>query len=380
MTAVNCQHSTECLVLNANELKNRSWIVILLIVIGQVVPCRAQQIRFTSFRATNESTDSTYNLAKPISLNYKETHIIAGFSDKPDSANARYAYRLLGFDSRWHENGTLTYVNYINLFGGDYELQVKNLNFPNNVASLTFHLDEAFWQRPWFVPMLAAYGLLVVGIILYFIRMYRYRNTIRLQQIRNEIAADLHDDVGTALSSITFLGEMARSRFDRKPEEIRPILERIMNESREMMQTMRGVVWVINPQNDNVVDFFDKVKAFAEAVLSSRQVALTFRVIGSTEQPMGLEIQRNLFLIFKEAVVNMAKHAEATEATIQIKLEKTHLWAQIQDNGKGFDLQSSTDGNGLRNLKSRAVQIGGELDIQPEIGVGTLVKMVIPIA
>ncbi|WP_420150443.1 histidine kinase [Spirosoma sp.] len=360
----------------------RTWFWIRIVIVWAVSTtfCTAQQIQFTSFKATNESTDSTYTLSKPISLNYKETHIIIGFIDRRDSVRARYAYRLVGFDNRWHENGTLRYVNYINLFGGDYELQVRNLNFPNNVASLKFHLDEAFWQRPWFVPMLVAYGLLVAGLIFYLIRTYQLRSKIRLQQIRNEIAADLHDDVGTALSSITFLGEMAKSRFEKRPEDIRPILERIMNESREMMQTMRGVVWVINPQNDNVVDFFDKVKAFAEAVLSSRKVSLTFRVVGSTNQPMGLEAQRNLFLIFKEAVVNIAKHAEATETTIQINLEKTHLWVQIQDNGKGFDALTSTDGNGLRNLKNRAVQIGGDLDVQSQPGVGTTVNMVIPIA
>ncbi|GAB3993393.1 hypothetical protein GCM10028807_28500 [Spirosoma daeguense] len=341
--------------------------------------CHAQQIQFISFKATNEQTDSTYHLHRPIVLDYKKTHIVVGFIDRPDSAQARYVYRLVGFDNRWHENGRLNYVNYINLFGGNYELQVKNLNYPNNVASLKFYLDEAFWQRPWFVPILTAFGLLAVGMGLYFIRMYRYRGQIRLQQIRNEIAADLHDDVGTALSSITFLGEMAKSRFDKKPDDVRPILDRMMNESREMMQTMRGVVWVINPQNDSSIDFFDKVKAFAEAVLSSRRISVTFRVMGATDLPMGLEVQRNLFLIFKESIVNIAKHAEATEVLIHIKIEKTYLWVQIQDNGKGFDYQSTNDGNGLRNLKKRAIQIGGNLDITSIVGQGTDVKMVIPI-
>jgi signal transduction histidine kinase len=353
-------------------------VAIVCTVTGKL--CQAQAIQFTSFKATNEFTDSTYNLNKPISLDYKETHIIVGFFDPKDSTNARYAYRLLDFDSRWHENGKLTSVNYINLFGGDYELQVKNLNFPDKIASLKFHLDEAFWQRPWFIPMIAAYGLLVVGMVLYFIRMYRLRNQIRLQQIRNEIAADLHDDVGTALSSITFLGEMAKSRFEKKPDDIRPILERIMNESREMMQTMRGMVWVINPQNDKANDFFDKVKSFAEAVLSSKKIAVTFRVRNVASQQIGLEVQRNLFLIFKEAVVNVAKHSGASEVLIAIEPEKDYIWIQIKDNGKGFDCNAITDGNGLRNLKNRAVQIGGKLDVQSKAGEGTQINMVVPIA
>lgn len=340
----------------------------------------AQAVKFTSFIATNEFTDSTYNLNKPIVLNDKATHILVGFIDISDSVNARYVYRLVGFDNRWHENGKLTAVNYTNLFGGKYELQVKNLNVPDRIASIKFRLDEAFWQTPWFAPMIVAYGLLVVGMVLFFIRMYRLRNQTRLQQIRNEIAADLHDDVGTALSSITFLGEMARSRFEKKPEDIRPILERIMNEAREMMQTMRGVVWVINPQNDKAADFFEKVRAFAEGVLQSKKVELTFQVQDTDTQQMGLEEQRNLFLIFKEAIVNIAKHSEATKAAIAIKTEKSYVWIQIKDNGKGFDCRSATEGNGLRNLKNRAAQIGGNLEVQSKPGKGTQLNMVIPIA
>ncbi len=365
---------------NPNRLRGcvAGWLV-LAWLLGNYAPCSAQAIRFCSFRATNEDTDSTYNLNKPISLNYKETHILVSFLDPADSVDARYAYRLVGLDNRWHPNGRLTAVNYINLLGGDYQLQIKNLNHPTHIATLPFRLDEAFWQKPWFVFMLAFYGLLVIGTVLYFIRTYRLRNQIRLQQIRNEIAADLHDDVGTALSSITFLGELAKSRFGKNPEAIQPLLDRIVNESREMMQTMRGTVWVINPENDKATDFFDKVRAFAEGVLSSRKVELTFRVIDTGKQSLGLEVQRNLFLIFKEAIVNMAKHAEATKTTVTIKTEKNYVWIQIKDNGKGFDAASVTEGNGLRNLKSRASQINGELAVKSKPGEGTEVNMVIPI-
>ena len=371
-----------CPVLNPNPNRTLHQLLeglVVLLLLGKGVLCSAQSIRFCSFRATNEDTDSTYNLTKPIALNDKETHILVSFVDPADSANARYDYRLVGFDNRWHSNGRLNVVNYINLLGGEYQLQIKNMNHPARIASLSFRLDEAFWQKPWFVFMLAVYGLLVIGTVLYFIRTYRLRNQIRLQQIRNEIAADLHDDVGTALSSITFLGELAKSRFGKKPEDIQPLLERIVNESREMMQTMRGTVWVINPQNDKATDFFDKVRAFAEGVLSSRKVDLAFRVLNTTNQSLGLEVQRNLFLIFKEAIVNMAKHAGATKATITIKTEKNYVWIQIKDNGKGFDAESATDGNGLRNLKSRASQINGELAVTSKPGEGTEVNMVIPI-
>lgn len=354
--------------------------IILLLLIAAVACrlCNAQTIRITSFQATNEKKDSVYSLKKDIVLTYRETHILVTYIDCKDSVKARYDYKLLGFDKRWHTNGKLTAVNYINLLGGDYILLVRNRNFPQNIATLPFHLEEAFWQKPWFVPMIVAYGLLVLGLIVYFIRMYRLQNQVKLDHIRNEIAADLHDDVGTALSSISFLSEMAKARFEKKPEDIQPILERIVNESREIMQIMRGVVWVINPQHDNSIDFFRKVKDFAESALTSKKIALSFVVQNLDARPMGLEVQRNLFLIFKEAIVNIGKHSNATTASVAIRVEKNFMWVRIQDDGDGFDNSLTTDGNGLRNLKNRALQLGGNLEVEARPGVGTLIKMVIP--
>ena len=112
--------------------------------------CMAQNVQVISFKSTSEFADSTFDVTKPIFLDYKQTHLLINFADRQDSLHARYAYRLVGFDNRWYENGALTGVNYTNLFGGNYELQVKNLNYPGKIASVTFHLDKALWQKPWF--------------------------------------------------------------------------------------------------------------------------------------------------------------------------------------------------------------------------------------
>ena len=236
-----------------------------------------------------------------------------------------------------------------NLTGGIYHLSVRQLD-QKDTAHIWFTIKPLRWQQPWFLPLVYTLVLCVVLAIGYLFALYNFRQKLRLQQIRNEIAADLHDDVGTALSSISFLGEMAKARFEKKPEDVRPILERIMNESREMMQTMRGVVWVINPQNDKATDFFEKVRSFADAVLQSKKIELTFLVETANNQQLGLEVQRNLFLIFKETVVNAAKHAEATEVAIVINAGKEYVRIRIGDNGKGFDTGAVSDGNGLRNL------------------------------
>lgn len=211
------------------------------------------------------------------------------------------------------------------------------------------------------------------------IEMEKFRNDIS-QNLRNEIASDLHDDMGTALSSISFLGEMASTQLDKRSDTVKPILERIITQSREMVQTMRGVVWVINPQSDSAFDFFDKIRSFAEVVLHSRQIKLSFQLLNPIDSSLSLEIQRNLFLICKEAIVNIARHSGANEALIRIETESSSILIKIMDNGKGFDPNGQHNGNGLRNLHNRTRQIAGKLDLVSIQDEGTTLILLIPIA
>ncbi len=209
--------------------------------------------------------------------------------------------------------------------------------------------------------------------------MERMRNKIS-QDLRNEIAADLHDDVGTTLSSISFLGEMARMKWNKKQEGLPLILDKIVRESNEMIQTMRGMVWVIQPLNDGSVDFFDKVRMFADGVLSSRYVKLDFRADLTEPRKLSLDVQRNLFLVFKESVVNIARHAGATEVAIAVTQRHDRLAITIRDNGRGFDGAARGEGNGLKNIESRIEYLGADFELTTHPGRGTQIKMTVPIA
>ena len=336
-------------------------VALLSIACLLAAPLAAQDIRITSLLTTNEFHDSTYDLRKPIVLDYRQTHIVVNFRDPGDAARATYSCRLLGLENNWRFNGRGESVTYVNLFGGDYELRVKNLNYPNRVASLKFHLEEAFWQKDWFVPMLVAYGLLLVGVVLYFVRIYRLRGQLRLQEVRNEIAADLHDDVGSTLGNISFLTEMAKMKYAKDPAAVLPILETILSDSQEMIQTLRGMVWTINPDNDRAADFVEKIRAFADSMLGSRRIELRFKNELSSERTLSVEQQRGLFLILKELIHNCAKHSAATQATLTFKEHEGWLWVRMTDNGRGFDSNLAADGNGLRNLEKRIATLAGKL-------------------
>lgn len=264
-----------------------------------------------------------------------------------------------------------------NLAGGSYTFSARQSN-TQATSTIHFTIKPLLWQQLWFLPMLYSFILLLVAAIVYLFAMYKFRNQIRLQEIRNEIASDLHDDVGSTLSNISFLSEMAKKKFEKKPESVLPILERILEESKEMVQTMRGMVWTINPENDNATDFIDKVRAFANEMLQNREIELQFRNEMPENQPLTIEQQRNLFLIFKELTHNIAKHSGATKAEISIKKHENWLSAKITDNGCGFDSTQISEGNGLRNLHQRIGYLEGKIEVQSNQE-GTTTKFVIPL-
>ncbi|WP_428656808.1 sensor histidine kinase [Runella sp.] len=265
-----------------------------------------------------------------------------------------------------------------NLAGGSYTFSARQVN-TQTTNTIHFTIKPLLWQKVWFLPMIYSSLLLLVAAIVYLFAMYKFRNRIRLQEIRNEIASDLHDDVGSTLSNISFLSEMAKKKFEKKPESVLPILERILEESKEMVQTMRGMVWTINPENDNAADFIDKVRAFANEMLQNREIELQFRNEIPENQPLTIEQQRNLFLVFKELVHNIAKHSGATKANITIKKHDNWLSAKITDNGCGFDSTQVSEGNGLRNLQQRIAQLEGKIEVQSTEAEGTTTKFVIPL-
>ena len=259
--------------------------------------------------------------------------------------------------------------------GGDYEFQVKNLRFPTKIAVVKFKIADAFWQRGWFIPAIIGYILLVAGIIFYLFQNYRFRQKLNFQQVRNNIAADLHDDIGSTLSTINLITEIAKTK--EKTQEILPLLNKISDDSKEMIQTMRGMVWTINPSNDNASDFFEKVRAFIQEMVSAKLIKIIFDRQLPDNQALRIETQRNLFLIFKEAINNINKYSEATEIKIVIRKQENWLMVQIADNGKGFEIDEDNDGNGLKNMRNRATQLGGNFEIKSDDG--TRIRISLPI-
>jgi PAS domain S-box-containing protein len=191
-----------------------------------------------------------------------------------------------------------------------------------------------------------------------------------LQRVRTRIATDLHDDIGSSLTQISVLTEVARSQAIL--ETVKTPLERISNVSNELVDSMADIVWAINPKKDSLRELILRMRRFASDVLSAREIEFELESPEDLDGiQFGANIRREVFAIFKECINNIVRHAEASEVLIRFEINENHLRLQIKDNGRGFDAEHilSDDfspekgGNGLTNMRRRAMELGGICEI-----------------
>jgi ligand-binding sensor domain-containing protein/two-component sensor histidine kinase len=290
----------------------------------------------------------------------------------------RYQYTLNGRD--WSEPSAPRSLPFY-LSAGDYDFQVRAVNpddtFGPWTAKISFTILRPVWQRWWFLALTAG----LIALIIYAFYRNRLRRLVELEKVRTRIATDLHDDIGSSLSQIAILSEVVRQKVGQTSAN--EPLNMIADTSRAMVDSMSDIVWAINPQKDHLSDLVQRMRRFAEDMLDAQEnVAYRFHFDDKTpDVTLGADVRREVYLIFKECVNNLAKHAVATEAQISVRTESDCLKIEIKDNGRGFDVTAQTDGyggNGLPNMKKRAANLGGKFEIESAENAGTSVSLEIP--
>jgi signal transduction histidine kinase len=201
---------------------------------------------------------------------------------------------------------------------------------------------------------------------LYQMRRMRRRE---IERLRVRIAGDLHDDIGSSLWSITLLSRMLIKHANLGAEE-RQDLEEIHRIAVQTSNSIRDIIWLINPAFDTLQDLLLRTKDFAGTGLSG--VDYRMHCEGAIlSQKLPFDLRHNLFLFFKEALTNIGRHAQATVVEVHIE-EQGKAWRlTLQDNGRGFDPAANTGGNGLRNLRARAARMKASFEVQSRPGQGT---------
>jgi signal transduction histidine kinase len=296
---------------------------------------------------------------------------------------ATYECQLAGFDPRWLAYQRGISLAYPELPGGDYQLLVRRAGqVPRRV--LQVRVEPQLWQRWWFLPSLFGFAFLMAGSGLYFNYLYRLHQQKQMQQARDRIARDLHDDMGSYLSSISILSRSAARAATRNPDRAQAQIEQIGQTARQMLETMGDIVWSINPTHDSMTHVINRMSDVGNALFANTDTDFSLQAADDVGTfPLTPEARRDFFLIYKESLTNAARYAQATRVRATLTCHHDDLLLTVQDNGCGFDpvrpvRQNPGGGNGLGNLRTRATQLGGELTIDSKLGEGTTVTLRVP--
>ncbi|MEY2828227.1 MAG: hypothetical protein RIQ33_85 [Bacteroidota bacterium] len=293
----------------------------------------------------------------------------------------KYSYKLEGFDEDWIYAGHQHQVNYTNLPPGDYTFKVKAANSSgmwNAVGqSITISIPS-IWYTTWWLKVLLA---ILFVLIIYFIYRFRLNEEIKLQQLRNNIAQDLHDEIGSNLSSISLFTQVAQQTLNNSSNnEQRIALNKIEQYAQISQDAMSDIVWMINPRNDTFNNIFIRIQTLASEILEANNINFKMEIDKQLEsKELNLHQRKNFYLICKESINNISKHAHCSHVQIKIDYHLGNINALIMDNGNGFKQTNNEFGNGLINMQKRAKDIGGILIINSNVNKGTTLSLTFPI-
>jgi ligand-binding sensor domain-containing protein/signal transduction histidine kinase len=292
----------------------------------------------------------------------------------------QYAYMLEGVDRDWVHCGTRRFARYTNLDPGRYTFKVKGTNhdgvWNERGASLKIIIVPPFWMTWWFRTLAAVVVLgAFAGAVRYF-SLAKLRRRLELEKERTRISKDMHDEIGAGLTKVAILSELAQ-RDCAHPEKLETHLQKISETAHELVDNISEIIWAINPQNnafDNLAVYLRKYAAHYFEMTPVRY-RLDFPE-AAPGYPISAEFRRHIFMVVKEAIHNIVKHAKATEVEMQMVSYDHTLEIQIHDNGRGFSPETvNGGGNGLRNMSKRMAEVGGKFEIQSQPSQGTTVRI-----
>jgi signal transduction histidine kinase len=338
----------------------------------------APHIVLTEFTANGKLI--TFDSSSKMSFNHTINNFVFKWAvtDYTNPVNNRYYYKLKGIDDEWRSSGKHGEVEFANLSTGKYKLLLKGENSngvsADKILSIDFVILLPFWRTWWFLTLL----FLALAAIFYSFYRYRLRQALKIERLRNKISLDLHDDIGSTLSSISILSEMAL--HEKKEFASEEMLHEIKENSLSLMERMDDIVWSINPKNDSLESLFLRIKTFASKLFEAKEINYFIQVDEKIKHAqLQMEYRQHIYLIMKEAINNLVKYSESKEARINVIHAGQYLEINIEDSGKGFNTKKATQGNGLQNMKVRAKEMGALLKISSVINGGTHVFLSVKI-
>jgi len=337
----------------------------------------------TDFKLFNDYVPVDSLLALPkLQLNAHQNSFSIYFSSLSylQKEKLTYYYKMEGIDKDWIKADGQSFVNYSLLPPGSYTFYVYCENIDGvrskNITSFRIYIKPPFWRTYWFISS----GLFLLSLLLYTLHRMRVNRILAVEKIRNRVARDLHDDMGSTLSTINILSTMAKSRLNTDTVKTSEYISKISENSQRMMEAMDDIVWSIKPMNDNMQKITARMREFATSVLEAKDIEVDFDIEERVyDVKLDMESRRDFFLVFKEAINNAAKYSKANKICVVLITKPGRLELTVKDNGKGFIVAEADTGNGLNNMQKRADAMKGTLQIISKQGEGTTVKLTVPV-
>jgi ligand-binding sensor domain-containing protein/signal transduction histidine kinase len=360
-------------------------------------------IVITSFR----KFEKPFPFGNEIRLTYGENFVsfeFAALSYVSPEKN-QYAYKMEGLDKDWVYSGTRHYAAYPHLEPGEYIFRVKGSNndgaWNEEGTSIAVIITPPWWKRWWFTTFL---WLTIVGSIgggIRYIEMKKLKKKIQqLEQehaiaqerdrTRDRIASDLHDDVASTLGSIALYTESLNRGLKSTSQPTRDLVQRINTLLNEAQDAVSDIVWSVTPRHDTLEDLLWRMKDLAADLCSANGIAYSIDIPKNLDVvDLPEKLRKNIYLIFKEAINNIIKHAQAKSVSMRVEIVSAMFEMVIEDDGVGFvkDGQSAgaslapdgddypVRGHGMRNMTKRAEEIGGLLSVRSTPGKGTTLRL-----
>jgi signal transduction histidine kinase len=289
-----------------------------------------------------------------------------------------YQYRLEGAVGDWSAPSPNSSVTLANVSPGTYTFRVRSASAAgagDSAAVLKFTILPPVWMRWWFL-ILVAVGVAAAAYGLHRIQLERQ---LALERVRSRIAMDLHDDMGASLARMAVISEVMKSNVSPADLDSQLMLTDIAQTSRRLVDDMGDIVWSIDPRHQHLEDTGERLCDFAAGILEAKGIQWRFDAA-----PRALSVKlsagqrRQLYLVFKEAIHNIAKHSEARHASLKLAVEQSTIRAEIEDDGRGIPTDDG-HGMGLRSMRRRAADLGGTLEISSATPQGTHITLRFPI-
>jgi len=341
-------------------------------------------LRLISYSKYVGGTDSVETVMSPA----VQDKIVFGAGDRlfsfsfmsPDYRHTnqnRFRYKLEGWDDEaWHSFETGNKLTFNNLLPGSYTLHVQvsvaGGDWSKQEWRVVLEVKAPWYKTAWFFML----SLITVALIFYAFYRYRLAQILRIQQIRNRISADMHDEIGSTLSSITFYSQALLLQTAEKKQK--DVLQKIKENAQQVQEGLSDIVWSVKASLDKIENVFARMHSFGSELLESKGISLHFEQ-DETLNAAKLDMvkRKNFYLIFKEAVNNAAKYAHCKNLWVQINGEEGRIKMVIKDDGRGFDPQQAKQGNGLSNMQARAVQMKSRLTVASSEGNGTTITLIL---